>query len=560
MNSQLVKVATITLVVCTLLLFAVWKWWTLRPDSHPTTALKWFLGPLVYALIFGVEALIWTEGVFDGLAAMGLAGLLGVLTVQAFEKFFSVKLPERKSLEGTDILSQSEGVAWSESTRKTDTKNEARIGGISVPATVEPMGFLFSGSPGSGKTLAFLQLADSVRLRTLPAVVADLGAEYASMFYREKQDFILNPFDQRSQSWSPFAEMRSEVDAVALTWSMVPEGSGASMEWHSYARTILNVVLVRLFKADNPTNGELCYYLLTAPLAELAELCKGSVATSYFEPGNERMLGSVRAILCTYLQPYMHLPRGEGKDGFSIRRFVQKNADAWMFLTYREDQLKALRPLLAAQLDIASSALLSLETNLNRRLWFFLDEAYALGFVDSLVSLVSLGRKKGGCPVLGLQSITQLEEVYGQQKAETILNCLKNILMLYQSSNKNEDYMISLLCQRKVEESSTTETKTAGSMGGKSSSVTSQTKTEPALIKGQLRDLEPRHGILKLDGTMPPSRVVIPLAKRKASEVPFVDVKSYLPIHIERPANLAPTEPPSPPSPRDGKHPINFNV
>lgn len=525
---------------------AIWLLWLRRQENVFILCAKWLVAPPFFSLLF---VLVLGGEPIDNLMVGCVVGFTSIHLLQAFDHYFDPRRPKPTSMAGHDILKESEGVAWIKSDRELFSTCKATIGRIPIPAAAEPMGFLFSGSPGSGKTQAFIQLANSARERGQPAVIADLGAEYLSMFYRKTKDIIYNPFDQRSVDWSPFAEMGSAVDAIALTWSMVPEGTGSSKEWHFYSRTILYVVLVRLFKLGKPTNGALCYYLLTAPLPELAELCKGSVAAPYFELGNERMLGSVRAILCTYLQPYMHLKPDVGSGGYSIKKFVRSKADSWMFLTYREDQLKALRPLLAAQLDIASSALLSSVTDLDNRLWFFLDEAYALGFVDSMVSLVSLGRKKGGCPVLGLQSITQLEEVYGKEKTETILNCLKNTLMLYQSSNKNEDHMINLLGERKFVEVTPSKTSTfAGGKMSRSTSMTSQIKTEKALIKGQLRDLDPLKGILKLDGRMPPTRICIPIATNKQDVTPFRDVKEGQSIDIAKPTMELPEQPSTVPS------------
>jgi hypothetical protein len=517
--------------------------WARKQDEATKRLVKWLFEPLMYGWLL---AFYLTE---NPILNVALGYIIGVGILVAKDMIFEVKRPLPKAIVGTDILTEKQGIAWVNSDQELAKTCHARIGKIPIPFAAETMGFSFVGAPGSGKSQAMIQLAESARKRRHCAIVADRGAECAEKFYRANKDIILNPFDQRSVSWSPFAEMRSPMDAAALSWSMVPEGFGNNKDWSFYARTVLYVVLVRLFQTGKPTNGQLCYYLLGASAAETGALCKGTVASTYFEPANEKMLASIRTILSSNLHPYNELDPKVGCDGYSIRNFVKEQGDSWLFLTYREDQLKTLKPMLAAQLDIASSALLSAKTQLDRRLWFFLDEVYSLGFVDSLVSLVSLGRKKGGCPVLGLQSITQLQEVYGADRTETILNCLKNTLMLFQGGNKNEDHMINLLGERKFIETTHSETTNSGSgKAGKSRTTTSQVKTENAIFKGELRNLDPREGILKLDGKVPPMRVTIPVSTLMKVADDFLLVENPGRIDIERPTEDLPTDPPQVPS------------
>lgn len=517
--------------------------WVPTIDEHSKLAVKWFAEPFVCGITL---AILFPDYFF---ASFVFGGLIAVCFHLAIDLAVRAKRPKPKAIVGTDILTEKQGVDWFKSDQELAKTCRARIGKIPIPFAAETMGFALMGAPGSGKSQALIQLADSARKRGYCAVVADLGAEYAEKFYRVDQDVILNPFDQRSASWSPFAEMRSPMDAVALSWSMVPEGFGNNKDWSFYARTVLYVVLVRLFQLGKATNGELCHYLLKASAAQTGELCKGTIASTYFEPANEKMLGSIRTILASNLQPYDQLDPKVGCDGYSIKNFVNEHADSWLFLTYREDQLKALKPLLAAQMDIASSALLSSKTQLDHRLWFFLDEVYSLGFVDSLVSLVSLGRKKGGCPVLGLQSITQLKEVYGADRTETILNCLKNTLILFQGGNTNEDHMINLLGERKFMETTHSVTTNSGSSkAGTSRTTTSQVKIENALIKGELRNLNPCEGILNLDGKIPPIRVTIPVSTRKSVVPNFMLVEQPGRLHIDRSIHDLPTDPPQVPS------------
>ena len=121
--------------------------------------------------------------------------------------------------------------------------------------------------------------------------------------------------------------------------------------------------------------------------------------------------------------------------------------------------------------------------------------------------------------------------------------------------------MIALLGERKVVEQTESVTTSSGtSKAGKSRSITTQVKTESALIKGEVRNLEPLEGILKLSGKMPPARIRIPLSKMKEVAAPFVDVLGLGSIDIERPAGPLPEVVPPVPSVGADLKLRNFNV
>jgi hypothetical protein len=109
--------------------------------------------------------------------------------------------------------------------------------------------------------------------------------------------------------------------------------------------------------------------------------------------------------------------------------------------------------------------------------------------------------------------------------------------------------MINLLGERKFMETTHSVTTNSGSSkAGTSRTTTSQVKIENALIKGELRNLNPCDGILKLDGKIPPIRVTIPVSTRKSVVPNFMLVEQPGRLHIDRSIHDLPTDPPQVPS------------
>ncbi len=76
---------------------------------------------------------------------------------------------------------------------------------------------------------------------------------------------------------------------------------------------------------------------------------------------------------------------------------------------------------------------MTLEPDLNRRIWFIIDEFPSLQKVKNIEVLLTEGRKYGGYAILSLQSPSQLESVYGRKVSKTIIgNALTKVILAEQ--------------------------------------------------------------------------------------------------------------------------------
>lgn len=394
--------------------------------------------------------------------------------------------------------------------KKEDPKAEIFIGGVGIPRRLEARHFLLAGTTGSGKSQAFYQIAEVARQRGDAAVVADVNAEMLGRFYNPSRgDTILNPVDSRSESWSPLSEIFAEWDCERIAQSIVPSGEGEEGEWKHFAQVLLAAILSKVWR-ERGKNFDLSNLILFAPSEELAEALKGTQASLLFAAGAEKMLGSIRSILATHCQPFSYLKPDAGRDAFSITKFIQAEAatkrGAWLYFPVRDDFFKAFRPLIAAQIDLAISALLSADDDEARRVWFMLDEAASWRRLSSLPDLLTKGRKKGGVGVLGLQTVSQYRSAYGRDDAQTLLSNLGTWLTLRVGDSDTAEFMSLGIGDEQVRrfvESSNHE---------RQKSVSEQIAVERAIMPADLKNLPDLKAILNIAGSLPAGWVEIPIS------------------------------------------------
>lgn len=329
--------------------------------------------------------------------------------------------------------------------KTADPQSEIFVGAVGVPRNMENRHFLLAGATGSGKSQAFYQIIQAARKRGDGGICGDVNAEMLGRFFDPARgDILLSPLDSRTANWSPLAEIFGTCDADRISKSIIPDGDGSSADWNHYSQGLIAAVLTKVW-SENGKNFELTNLLLSATNEELAEALAGTHSALLFATGAERMLSSIRAITSTYCKPLSFLNPTVGCDGFSITKFVQDEAKhqrgAWLFMPARDDFFGSVRTLVAGQIDIAISALLSAPDDERRRIWFVIDEFATWGKISGVLDLLTKARKKGGAAALGLQTISQIREAYGQHSAQTILASLGNWLTLRTGDAETAEYM-----------------------------------------------------------------------------------------------------------------------
>lgn len=399
-----------------------------------------------------------------------------------------------------------------------------RLGDAVVPPEFEAQHLMFSGTTGSGKTQAINRVMKAIRNRKKRALIADAGGGFLSRFYAPG-DLILNPLDQRSVDWSPFAEIRSEYDFARIAKATVPDAYGEAAQWHHYAQTLLGETMLAMYKRGERSIKQLMHYLTVSDAKELGELLAGTPAGILCAKGNDKMLSNTRGIISTFLVVWRYLP---DNGQFSVREWIRnESASAWLFVTFRDDQLGMLRTLIATLMEIGIIEALSLSEEPKRDLWFIMDEVDSLGKISSLNAGLSKLRKYGCKCVLGLQTIAQLRATYGNDGAQTLLANVSTKFVLRAGDGETAEYFSAEFGDQEIEreQHSTATSESRGSnsrSSSTSSNLTHVRETKRTILASDISALRDLHGFLKIGGS--------PIAY---TSLTYEELPQLAPSHVE---------------------------
>lgn len=453
-----------------------------------------------------VAKAVLAGGWFSLLAVDSLrGGLAGLAILALVAALVWILLRSRKNTadqlqRGTQVLAPPKA--------KGEATDQLKIGNVEIPIEVEPLHFLIAGTTGTGKSQAINRFLRILRERGDKVLVVDSGGGAMARLFRPG-DTLLNPLDARTAKWSPFSELTSVFDCDRLAQSMIPaEDGGKDRQWQLYSQGLVTAVLQRLFEAggSDATNERFSHMLTVAPSAEIQQMVQGLPASTLFSgmtggKGEGGMLASVKGIIGAYLPAYRHLNPSTGADGFSIRKWVQSEDKNWLWIPYRDDQLSSLKPLIACWLGEAVNSTLSLRPSAERRLWIFTDELASLGMIASLSDGLTKGRKYGLRVVAGLQSVSQLRQIYGQNGAQTLLSCLSTLLCLKAADPDVAEYFSKAFGEQEILRTDTSE----NAQGGRTTSE--KHVIQKAILASEISGLPMRVGFVRVANQ--PDRVFV---------------------------------------------------
>lgn len=370
-----------------------------------------------------------------------------------------------------------------------------------IPTRLETLHLLVAGATGTGKTVALAQIIETILRRGDRVIIVDPNGSFLSRFYFPG-DVIFNPFDTRSEHWSIFNELHDEYDFKRYALSVVPKGlTDDAEEWNGYARLLFQAATKKMAAVGNTDIFSLIK-LLTAETEESLKLFLADTEAEGLFVGATQALPSARFILAKYLDPHQYL-RDSGN--FSIRRWLEEG-EGNLYITWREDMLEALKPLVSTWVDILCTSILSLPESPERRIWMVIDELDSLQKLPSLEDAATKGRKHGLRIVAGIQSTAQLDRTNGEKDATVLRSCFRNILVLGggRSDSKTAEDLSKSLGEHEVERE--THGESANDRGG-SRSRTLRIERERVVLPSEIQSLPELSGYLAFAGNLPIARI-----------------------------------------------------
>jgi type IV secretory pathway TraG/TraD family ATPase VirD4 len=378
------------------------------------------------------------------------------------------------------------------------------LAGRAIPTADETKHFKLVGSTGTGKSTAIREILSGALARGDRVVIADPDGGYCRRFHDlYRGDVVLNPFNQDSMRWDPFAELTAVYDAELVASALIPDSPDASaQEWRGYGRT-LTAALLRRCQTEQRGTAELWRLLAVAPVEELRALLAGTPAQPFLDPDNARMFGSIRAVAVSAMACLEHVGR-QRTSPMSVRSWVREGRGI-LFFPYLATQIAALRSAISAWLRLAIFEAMSQREDHDQRLWLIVDELDALGAIDGLKDALARLRKFGGRCVLGFQSVAQVSSTYGTADAQTIIeNCGTTLIFRCSGSEQGgtSQFASRLIGEREIVRRQTSRGRDRGAWPGSGSArsslqISEQQLSEQAVLASELEQLPDLHGYLK---------------------------------------------------------------
>ena len=425
--------------------------------------------------------------------------LLGDWLVRRYDSRFG-GAPFRRFLRGTRMISHR---SLQNRTRERG-REQVVVADTPIPTRLETLHLLLAGATGTGKTVALGQIIETILRRGDRLIIVDPNGTFLSRFFLPG-DVILNPFDRRSESWNIFNELRDAYDFKRYALSVVPKGlTDEAEEWNGYARLLFQAATRKMAAVGNTDIFSLIKLLAAESDESLKEFLGDTEAEGLFV-GAKQALSSARFILAKYLDPHQYL-RDDAH--FSIRRWLEDEASGNLYITWREDMLEALKPLVSTWADILCTSILSLPESPSRRIWMVIDELDSLQKLPSLEDALTKGRKHGLRIVAGIQSTAQLERTNGEKDATVLRSCFRSILVLGggRSDSKTAEDLSRSLGEHEVERETVGET--SNDRGG-SRSRTLRIERERVVMPSEIQSLPELTGYVAFAGDIPIARVTL---------------------------------------------------
>ena len=387
--------------------------------------------------------------------------------------------------------------------KKADSK-QLTLGGVPIPIATETNHFLMVGSTGTGKSNAQHELLSKAIARNDRVIVVDPGGQSLARFWKPG-DRLLNPFDARAEKWFAFREIQRLSDFDRVASAMIPRSSGDDETWRARARTMLSEIMQSMAESGEEVTPQLLlWYVSAASRDQLTPLLGGKSSAALLQPDAGRFLDSVRGVLAEYVRPHAMHPSGD----FTLRDWL-KSETGNLFLTWRDDQVRTLRPLITCWLDLLISSMLSGQLK-GRPIWLFIDELGSLEQMSGLETALTRGRKHGLRVVACLQSTSQLTDVYGKSRSETLRSCFRNLLALGGSATDPDtaEAMSLGLGDLEVEER---EISIAQDGQRRSTTESKQVRKRRLVLPSEIQNLPVNTGFLKLAGEFPVALIKIQL-------------------------------------------------
>ncbi len=345
---------------------------------------------------------------------------------------------------------------------------------------------LFSGGIGSGKTNAINQIVQQLiekRTQNDVVVIFDSKGDFLQKFGHKVSDKVVISNDQNATTtWNMFNEALIDYKklgvksldenlmelASSLFQTIIEKDSNnpfftlASKNiFYGLLKLLANKYLTEHLQGNKKKiNNKVIY--------ELSKLDSSKIANMFNEPAQQKDLAQLiyylgrmkkdkdgnpvlsendqgASVIATLRNVLIDIFKGKFADtgDFSIREFVRAKGGRFLFIEYDLSQGRVLAPIYKVMIDMAIKESLCRERS-KGNVFFIIDEFRLLPKLDFMDAGVNLGRGLGAKFIVGIQNLKQIEAIYGEAEAKSILSGFVTNINFRTTDIETREYIKSL--------------------------------------------------------------------------------------------------------------------
>lgn len=414
---------------------------------------------------------------------------------------------------------------------------------------------LILGGTGTGKSQLMLQLLPqllALNSGKIKAVILDGKGEFVKYFYRPDKDYLFNPYDVRSVGYNFFEDLATLIQHHIKTETEPPQVriiadvladvashrmSGDKNLWCFQGTSNIFFSLIMYCIINGKTTMREFVRLCRSDEKELRKAVEtlppvfAAPAAGEFSNAPD----SLASVLSTMRQELVRFSAALETDGdFSIRHFM--NMPGNLYLSRAGTMSKNFDSLYKLIIDTFCMQIRGRsDSNGELRYLLFIDEFGELPAIDDLPNVLQLVRSKGGCVVLGNQTIAKIRAKYGQGETANMLGNLNTRFYFRSVENKEAKYLSDDIGSCEVERTTQSSNSSAGSVFSRDGSVrtgnseSQQIAVKKAFLPDELSQLPvgscvaDLKGLTLLNGLHPVARLQLKMADVVAQNDEFED-------------------------------------
>lgn len=293
---------------------------------------------------------------------------------------------------------------------------------------------LIFGGTGSGKSLTIKSNLHQAKEAGHKLIILDRKGEYTEEI-AEKDFHLFGKHDKRQFQWDVAKDIKNIPDIKQFIAVVIPRNDSDPI-WSDAARIIATGLFAHLLKTE-PGKWSLIGFLKLClrPTEELIDIAIAAYPqAAEVLKGEERTLSSFMVNMAVFTTPIKDFAlewEGSGYPKLSYSEWLEDPNPAKKCLIFQSGGGKYSEqndPMIRASLNYISGYVDSPSFKRDsveepRSIWFFCDEFQSFGKLDVMAkNIIERGRDKGLRMVIGVQDVSQLREVYGEDFVKALMS------------------------------------------------------------------------------------------------------------------------------------------